>query len=76
MTAELEVLQDAVMRLEHAGIAYLLTGSIALSYYAEPRMTRGIDVVAELSGRAAKSIAALFTPDYYASACRASKPGS
>ncbi|HEX9685789.1 MAG TPA: hypothetical protein VGA25_08060 [Burkholderiales bacterium] len=67
MTAELEVLHDAVTRLEHAGIAYMLTGSIALSYYAEPRMTRDIDVVAELSGRAAKSIAALFTPDYYAS---------
>lgn len=67
MTAELEVLQDAATRLERAGIQYMLTGSIALSYYAQPRMTRDIDLVAELSGRDAKSIAALFVPDYYAS---------
>ena len=67
MTAELEVLQDAVTRLESAGVAYMLTGSIALSYYAEPRMTRDIDIVAELSGRDARSVAALFAPDYYAS---------
>ena len=65
MTAELDVLQDAVARLERAGIAYMLTGSIALSYYAEPRMTRDIDLVAELSGRDSKAIAALFQPDYY-----------
>jgi hypothetical protein len=30
-------------------------------------MTRDIDVVAELSGRDAKSVAALFAPDYYVS---------
>jgi hypothetical protein len=67
MTAELEVLQDAVSRLEGAEIAYMLTGSIALSYYAQPRMTRDIDLVAELAGRDAKSVAALFAPDYYLS---------
>jgi len=65
MTAELEVLQDAATRLERAGIPYMLTGSIALSYYAQPRMTRDIDLVAELSGRDSKSVAALFAPDYY-----------
>jgi hypothetical protein len=67
MTAELEVLQDAAARLERAGIPYMLTGSIALSYYAQPRMTRDIDLVAELSGRDASAVAALFAPDYYAS---------
>jgi len=67
MTAELEVLQDATTRLEHAGIPYMLTGSFALSYYAQPRMTRDIDLVVELSGREAKSVADLFAPDYYAS---------
>jgi hypothetical protein len=65
VTAELEVLQDAVTRLERAGIDYMLTGSIALSYYAQPRMTRDIDLVVELSGREAKSVAALFAPSYY-----------
>ncbi|MBI3044434.1 MAG: hypothetical protein HYY78_16555 [Betaproteobacteria bacterium] len=67
MTAELEVLHDATTRLERAGIPYMITGSIALSYYAQPRMTRDIDLVAELSGRDAKSVATLFAPDYYVS---------
>ena len=67
MTAELEILQDAAARLERAGIPYMLTGSIALSYYAQPRMTRDIDLVVELAGREAKPVAALFAPDYYAS---------
>ena len=65
MTAELDVLKDAVGRLERAGIRYMLTGSIALSYYAEPRMTRDIDIVVELSGHDARSVAALFAADYY-----------
>jgi hypothetical protein len=68
MTAELDVLQDAAARLERAGIAYMLTGSIALSYYAQPRMTRDIDLVAEFRGREARTIAAIFEPDYYVSA--------
>lgn len=67
MSAELEVLQDAVARLEGAGIAYMLTGSVALSYYAEPRMTRDVDLVVELAGRDPRSVAALFAPDYYVS---------
>ena len=65
MAAELDVLQDAVTRLERSSIPYMLTGSVALSYYAQPRMTRDIDFVVELSGRGAKSVAALFSPDYY-----------
>lgn len=67
MSAELEVLQDAIARLEGAGIAYMLTGSVALSYYAEPRMTRDVDLVVELADRAPASIVALFAPDYYVS---------
>lgn len=67
MSAELEVLHDATTRLEGAGIAYMLTGSVALSYYAEPRMTRDVDLVVELAGRDPASIVALFTPDYYIS---------
>ena len=65
VSAELEVLQDAIARLESAGIAYMLTGSVALSYYAEPRMTRDVDLVVALAGLDPKSIVALFAPDYY-----------
>lgn len=64
---ELEVLKDVVKRLEDAGIGYMVTGSIALSYYSEPRMTRDIDLVVECGARSAQEIAALFQPDYYVS---------
>jgi hypothetical protein len=67
VSAELEVLQDAIVRLEGGGIAYMLTGSVALSYYAEPRMTRDVDLVVELADRDPKAIVALFAPDYYVS---------
>lgn len=67
MSAELEVFQDIAGRLERAGIAYMLTGSVALSYYAEPRMTRDIDLVVEVAGRDSARLAGLFAPDYYVS---------
>lgn len=38
-----------------------------MSYYAQPRMTRDIDLVIELSGRDARSMAGLFLPEYYIS---------
>lgn len=68
MNFELEVLQDAVGRLERAGIPYMLTGSIALSVYAQPRMTRDIDLVVELGSGDAQRVTELFLPDYYVSA--------
>ncbi|MGE3162344.1 MAG: DUF6036 family nucleotidyltransferase [Burkholderiales bacterium] len=67
MSAELEVLQDAIRRLEDAGIAYMLTGSVALSYYAEPRMTRDVDIVVELGERDPRAVTSLFAYDYYVS---------
>ena len=45
----------------------MLTGSIALSYYAQPRMTRDIDLIVELDEGDAKRVADLFHPDYYVS---------
>lgn len=44
-TPELHALNDVCARLNGAGIAYMLTGSLAMSYYARPRMTRDIDLV-------------------------------
>jgi hypothetical protein len=45
MTEELQTLSDIVTRLEEAGIDYMLTGPVALNSYAQPRMTRDIDLV-------------------------------
>ena len=48
MLDEFTVLTLVTSRLERAGIAYMVTGSVAVSLYAEPRMTRDVDIVVEL----------------------------
>jgi hypothetical protein len=63
----LDVIRDVTGRLERAGIGYMLTGSMAMNYYAEPRMTRDIDLVVALSVDSVSAVAALFQPDYYIS---------
>ncbi len=65
MSDELEVLRDVVRRLDRAGFAYMVSGSMALNYYAQPRMTRDIDLVVELSGGDAAKVVAAFEADYY-----------
>lgn len=67
MNSELDVLHDVVLRLESAGIPYMLTGSVAMSVYVEPRMTRDIDIVVELAAGDARRMTDLFSPDYYVS---------
>ena len=44
METELEVFADVVGRLEGADILYMLFGSMALNHYAQPRMTRAMDL--------------------------------
>jgi hypothetical protein len=58
---------DIVRRLEQGGLAYMLTGSMAMNYYAQPRMTRDIDIVVALTPQDADSVVRLFSPDYYVS---------
>ena len=45
LKTELDILRDVSERLDSAGIAFMVTGSVAMNYYAQPRMTRDIDVV-------------------------------
>jgi hypothetical protein len=61
---QLSVLQLVTGRLDAAGIKYMLTGSIAAGYYAQPRMTRDIDLVVELEPADAERIAAAFAPEF------------
>ena len=42
MLSELDILKDVCSRLERAGIDYMLTGSMAMNYYAQPHMTRDL----------------------------------
>lgn len=59
------VLKDCTERLERLGIAYMLTGSMAMVEYAMMRMTNDIDIVMEVSPADAEKIIKTFEPDYY-----------
>lgn len=65
-TPELSALQDLCTRLDGAGIAYMLTGSLAMTLYARPRMTRDIDLVVALDPAAAHTLTDALGADYYA----------
>ncbi|MDP9254360.1 MAG: hypothetical protein M3O66_05415 [Verrucomicrobiota bacterium] len=64
---EIDIVRDVSRRFEETGIAYMLTGSMAMNYYAQPRMTRDIDVVIAIGPEDIGRVAALFRPDYYVS---------
>jgi hypothetical protein len=64
---ELDIVRDVSARLERGGIEYMLTGSMAMNYYAQPRMTRDIDLVVALTPQHTDKVVNLFTPDYYVS---------
>ncbi len=62
---ELEVLRVVCSRLEDAGLAYMLTGSLAMNYYAQPRMTRDIDLVVALAIDDREKLLEIFSADFY-----------
>ncbi|HEY7001260.1 MAG TPA: hypothetical protein VH330_05930 [Candidatus Udaeobacter sp.] len=64
---EIDVVRDISRRFEQAHVPYMLTGSVAMNYYALPRMTRDIDLVIAISPNDVDRVAALFRPDYYVS---------
>ena len=64
---EIDIVRDISRRFEQADIAYMLTGSMAMNYYAQPRMTRDIDVVIAIGPEDVGRVAGLFRPDYYVS---------
>lgn len=65
MLNEFDVIRDVTMRLTSAGIRYMLTGSLAMNYYSQPRMTRDIDFVIEAHAKDVDTIVSTFRPDYY-----------
>lgn len=67
MKDQLEFLHHVVSRLESAGIPYMLTGSVAMSLYSQPRMTRDIDLVVECTDTRAEDWVRLFGDDCYVS---------
>ncbi|PYL52276.1 MAG: hypothetical protein DMF29_11170 [Verrucomicrobia bacterium] len=65
MQNEVDVIRDIAEKFAQAGIEYMLTGSVALNYYSQPRMTRDIDVVVALKPKDLDLVTALFESDYY-----------
>ena len=45
MKSEIDIICEVCRKLDSVGLSYMLTGSVAMNYYAEPRMTRNIDFV-------------------------------
>lgn len=64
MTDQFSILTLVAERLDAAGIPYMLTGSIAAGYYAQPRMTRDIDLVIDVQPHDAERFAAAFAPEF------------
>ena len=65
MKTELDILPDVSQRLEAGGIEFMLTGSMAMNFYAQPRMTRNLDLVVELRAGQIDLLISLFESDYY-----------
>ena len=68
MDDQLDLLRLVVGRLDRLGIPYMLSGSLALAYYAEPRMTRDIDLIVELAPAAVPGLVEAFQDDFYCDA--------
>ena len=64
---ELDILKDVSVKLSKAGINFMLSGSLAMSYYAQPRMTRDIDIVIELIPLSVSKFCDLFQEEYLVS---------
>jgi hypothetical protein len=63
-----ELLELVAGVLDHLGVAYLVTGSVAASTYGEPRFTNDIDIVIGLPPGSATSFCLQFpSPDFYLS---------
>lgn len=60
-----ELLKFVTTELEKKGIEYMLSGSVAMSTYTIPRMTRDIDIVLELKEDQVEDFASIFEDRFY-----------
>lgn len=65
MNDDLAVLKIVSERLETERIAFMLTGSYALAYYATPRMTRDLDFVVACDESDVVRLVSVFSGDFY-----------
>lgn len=67
MKSEIDIIRDIAGKFERLEILYMLTGSMAMNYYAIPRMTRDIDVVVLIGKEDIQALMSAFGTDYYIS---------
>jgi len=67
MKNELDILGDISSKLQRLGIPFMLTGSMALNYYAQPRFTRDIDIVVLLTPADVPRLVEALRDEYYVS---------
>lgn len=65
--SEIDIIRDIAGKFERLETPYMLTGSIAMNYYATPRMTRDIDVVVLIGKEDIQGLMSVFGTDYYIS---------
>ncbi|HET6148681.1 MAG TPA: hypothetical protein VFH68_14190 [Polyangia bacterium] len=65
MSDEIEVLRIVAQRLATAQVEYMLTGSVAMSWYAQPRQTRDVDIVIDLPAAKINTVVDAFSADFY-----------
>ncbi|HNE55731.1 MAG TPA: hypothetical protein PK079_21355, partial [Leptospiraceae bacterium] len=65
MIEQIQVLENILKYLKDQKIDYILTGSLAMTFYAEPRMTRDIDIVLSIENLSPKSFTQFFQSDFY-----------
>ncbi len=63
MLGELKIFRDVIEKLNNNNIPYMISGSVAMNYYAIPRMTRDIDIIIEIKN--IKAFYETFKKDYY-----------
>ena len=76
MQNEIDVLRDMSEKLADIGIPFMLTGSLAMNYYATPRMTRDVDIVMELEPNDVAKFVDCLEPEYYVSSTRVQQAAS
>ena len=62
---EYEILKLLSNKLKSLNINYMISGSVALNFYSEPRMTRDIDIVIDIQKEDVEKIFQSFKNDFY-----------
>src|SRR5579872_4286143 len=62
---EKELLVDCLRRLNRAGVAYMLSGSMASNYWGIPRTTHDLDFVVQLRPEDIPALVQAFDGDYF-----------